>query len=152
VLLCVTISNYSAGMIGLMNPQQPRKSQDDKNDVRAFLKVGAEVQKSAVEDANEAYGKMMADGKLDGSHSGRKEIAAAVANQSLLITAQHYVNNPPAHGEQSGLHNNMKSLEHAKGPSWICQNGNDMNLGGSGDQKHSVEIQESSDNDSIEAW
>jgi hypothetical protein len=52
-------------MIALMNPQQPRKSHDDKDDVCAFLKVGAEVQKSAVENANEAYRRMMADGKLD---------------------------------------------------------------------------------------
>jgi hypothetical protein len=41
--------------------------------------VGAEVQKSTTEDANEAYRKMMADGILDGSQSGRNEIAAAVA-------------------------------------------------------------------------
>jgi hypothetical protein len=94
---------------------------------------------------------------MDESLSGRKEIAAAVARQSLLITALQYVNNPLAHGAQSGLHNKMKSLEHAKGPSWISQSGIDINLGGSGDQRHSInnrlsfnEIQELSDNDTIE--
>ena len=125
-------------MIASMNPQQPRKSHNDADYARAFLKVGAEVQESAAEDANEAYGKMMADGEMDGSLSGRKEIADAVARQSSLITAQHYVNNPPAHGERSGLHNKMKSLEHAKGPSWVRQNGIDINLGGSGDQRCSI--------------
>jgi hypothetical protein len=118
----VTVSNYSAVMIALMNPQQPKKSHNDADDARAFLKVEAEVRKSAAEDANEAYWKMMADGKMDKSLSGRKEISDAVARQSLLITATHYVNISPAHGEQSGLHNKMKSLEHAKGPSWVCQN------------------------------
>jgi hypothetical protein len=51
----------------------------------------------------------------------------------------------------------MKSLEHAKGPSWVRQNGIDMNLGGYGDQRRSInnrltfieEIHKSSDNDSI---
>jgi hypothetical protein len=53
----------------------------------------------------------------------------------------------------------MKSLEHAKGPNWIFWNVIDINLGGSGDQRHSInnrltfidEIQESLDNDSIDA-
>jgi hypothetical protein len=75
----VTVSNYSAVMIAAMNPQQPRKSNNDADDARAFLKVGAEVQKSAAEDVNEAYGKMMADGKMDRSLSGRKEVANAIA-------------------------------------------------------------------------
>ncbi len=92
-------------MMVSMNTQQPRKSHNNAGDACAFLKMGAEVQKSVAEDANEAYGKMMADGKRDGSLSGRKESANAVARQSSLITAQHYVDNPPAHGEQSGLHN-----------------------------------------------
>jgi hypothetical protein len=95
----VTVSNYSAVMMVSMNTQQPRKSHNEADDARAFLKMGAEVQKSAAEDANEAYGKMMADGKMDGSLGGRKESVKAVARQSSLITAQHYVNNPPAHGE-----------------------------------------------------
>jgi hypothetical protein len=46
---------------------------------------------------------MMADGRLDESQSSRKEIAAAIARQSLLFTAQYYVNNHPAHGARSGL-------------------------------------------------
>jgi hypothetical protein len=70
---------------------------------------------------------MVADGRLDGSKSGRKEIAAAIARQSSLITAQHYVNNPPAHGARSGLRDKMMSLEHEKGPSWIRRNGTDVN-------------------------
>jgi hypothetical protein len=50
--LVVTVSNYSAVMIASMNPQQPRQSHNDADDASAFLKVGAEVQKSAAEDAN----------------------------------------------------------------------------------------------------
>jgi hypothetical protein len=51
----------------------------------------------------------------------------------------------------------MKSLEHAKCPSWVRQNGIDVNLGGSGDHRCSInnrltfieEIHKSSDYDSI---
>ena len=101
-----------------INPQHPKKSHGgDEDDAREFLKMGAQVQKSAEEDANEAYGKMVSDGRLDGSRSGRKEIAASIERQASLITAQHYVNNPPAHGARSGLQKKINKLEHAKGAS-----------------------------------
>jgi hypothetical protein len=57
------------------------------------------------------------------------------------------------HGASSGLRKKMMSLEHEKGPIWIRQNGIDVNLGGSGDQRRSInnrltsiiELQEESD-------
>ena len=151
----VTVNNYNAVRIASMNPQKPRKSNGEKDEARAFLIAGAQVRESAAVDARDAYHEMVADGRLDGSKSGRKEIAAAIARQSSLITAQHYVNNPPAHCARSGLHDKMMSLEHKKGPSWIRRDGTDVNLGGSGDQRRSsnnrltsiVELQEESDDD-----
>ncbi len=70
-----------------MNPQKSRKSNGGKDEARAFLIAGAQIRKSVTVDAHEAYHEMVADGRLDGSKSGRKEIAAAIARQSALITA-----------------------------------------------------------------
>ncbi len=56
----------------------------------------------------------------------------AVGNQAALITAKHYVDNPPAHGAGAGLASEMQVIEHPKGPTWIEMNGMDVNLGGSG--------------------
>jgi len=156
----VTVANYNAVQMASINPRHPMKSHGDEDDAREFLKMGARVRKSAAEDANEAYGKMVSDGRLDGSRSGRKEIAASVERQAALITAQHYVNNPPAHGARSGLQKKINKLEHAKGASWIKRNGIDVNLGGYGDQRRSannrltsvIELHEESDDDiSIQA-
>jgi len=113
-----------------IKPQHPMKSHGDEDDAREVLKMGARVQKSAAEDANKAYGKMVSDGNLDGSQSGRMEIAASVERQASLITAQHYMNNPLAHGARSGLQKKINMFEHAKHVSWIKRNGIDVNLGG----------------------
>ncbi len=46
-----------------MHPQPSRNIHGDEDDARAFLKTGANVRKSAEEDAEEAYEEMMAGGK-----------------------------------------------------------------------------------------
>ena len=154
----VTVANYNAVKMASINPQHPMKSHgSDEDDAREFLKLGARVRKSAAEDAKEAYGKMISDGRLDRSQSGRNEIAASIERQASLITAQHYVNNPPAHGARCGLQKQINKLEHAKGASWIKRNGIDVNLGGYGDKRRTVnnrltsvvELLEESDDDDI---
>jgi len=99
------------------------------DDAREFLKVGTKVRKSVAGDAAEAYEKMMDDGKLEYDD---KELGHAISRQASLITAQHYLDNPPAHGARAGLAAKMNTLAHPKGPMWVCRNGVDMNLGDSG--------------------
>jgi hypothetical protein len=51
----VTVANYNAVLMASINPQHPMKSHGgDEDDAREFLKMGARVQKSAPEVANEA--------------------------------------------------------------------------------------------------
>ena len=42
--------------------------------------------------------------------------------------AQHYLNNPPAHGAHAGLTAKMNMLVYLKGLMWVCKIGVDMNL------------------------
>jgi hypothetical protein len=69
---------------------------------------------------------MTRDGRLE---YNEEEIACAVGKQAALITAKHYVNNPPAHGAHAGLASKMQVIKHPKGPTWIKMNGMDVNLG-----------------------
>ena len=118
--------------IASSNAQQPTKSGSDVDDAREFLKVGTKVRKSAAGDAAEAYEKMLDDGKLEYDD---KELGRAISRQASLITAQHYLDNPPAHGARAGLAAKMNMLAHPKGPMWFCRNGVDVNLCGSGSER-----------------
>ena len=51
---------------------------------------------------------------------------------------QHYLENPPAHGARAGLAAKMNMLAHPKGPMWVCRNGADVNLGGSGSKSRAI--------------
>ena len=102
------------------------------DDAREFLKVGTKVRKLAAGDAAEAYEKIMDDGKLEYDD---KELGCAISRQASLITVQHYLDNPPAHGTRAGLAIGMNTLAHPKGPMWVCRNGVDVNLGGSGTER-----------------
>jgi hypothetical protein len=102
------------------------------DNAREFLKVSAKVRKLAVGDSAEAYEKMMDDGMLEYDD---KELGRAISKQASLVTAQHYLDNPPAHGACAGLAVKMSMLAHPKGPMWIHRNGVDVNLGGSGSKR-----------------
>jgi hypothetical protein len=128
----VSTTNYATVRIASSNAQKPTKSGSDVDDAREFLKVGTKVRKSAAGDAAEAYEKMLDDGKLEYDD---KELGHAISRQASLITAQHYLDNPPAHGARAGLAAKMNMLAHPKGPMWVCRNGVDVNLGGSGSER-----------------
>ena len=72
---------------------------------------------------------MLDDGKLEYDD---KELGSAISRQASLITAQHYLDNLPAHGARAGLAAKINMLAHSKGPMWICRNGVNVNLSGSG--------------------
>jgi hypothetical protein len=75
---------------------------------------------------------MMDDGKLEYDD---KELGCAISKQASFVTAQHYIENPPAHGARAGLAAKISMLAHPKGPTWIRRNGVDVNLGGSGSER-----------------
>jgi hypothetical protein len=116
----VSTTNYATVRIASSNAQKPTKRGSDVDDAREFLKVGTKVRKLAAGDAAEAYEKMLDDGKLENDD---KELGHAISRQASLITAQHYLNNPPAHGARAGLVAKMNMLAHPKGPMWVCRNG-----------------------------
>jgi hypothetical protein len=103
------------------------------DNAREFLKAGAKVRKLAAGDSAEAYEKMMDDGKLKYDD---KELGRAITKQASFVTAQHYIENPPAHGARAGLVSKISMLAHPKGPMWVHRNGVDVNLGGSGSKRH----------------
>jgi len=105
------------------------------DNAREFLKVGTKVRTSAEGDAAEAYEKMLDDGKLEYDD---KELGSAILRQDSLITAQHYLDNPPAHGARAGLAAKINMLAHPKGPMWVCRNRVDVNLGGSGSESRAI--------------
>ena len=121
--------------IASLNDQKPTKSGSNVNDAREFLKVGTKVRKSAEGDAAEAYDEMLDDGKLEYDD---KELGRATSRQASLVTAQHYLNNPPAHGARAGLAAKMNMLAHPKGPMWVRRNGVGVNLGGSGSESRTI--------------
>ena len=84
-------------------------------------------------DAAEAYEKMVNDGKLEYDD---KELGHAISKQASLVTAQHYLNNPPAHGVHVGLAAKMNMLVHSKGLlMWVCRHGVDVNFCGRGSKR-----------------
>ncbi len=91
------------------NAQKPTKSGSNVDDAREFLKVGTKVRKLAAGDAAEAYEKIMDDGKLEYDD---KELGCAISRPASLITVQHYLDNPPAHGMRAGLAAGMNTLAH----------------------------------------
>jgi len=95
----VSTTNYGTVRITSLNAQKPTKSSSDMDDACEFLKVGTKVRKSAAGDAAEAYEKMLDDGL----EYDDKELGHTISRQASLITAQHYLNNPPAHGARAGL-------------------------------------------------
>jgi len=102
------------------------------DNAREFLKVGAKVRKLAVGDSAKAYEKMMDDGMLE--HDD-KELGRAISKQASPVTAQYYLDNPPAHRAPAGLVAKMSMLAHPKVPMWIHWNGVAVNLGGSGSER-----------------
>jgi hypothetical protein len=62
-------------------------------------------------------------------------LGRAISKQDSFVTAQHYLENPPAHGARAGLATKISMLAHPKGPMWIQRNGVDVNLGGSGSER-----------------
>ncbi len=115
--------------------QREEEAQEEGAGAQKILKVGTKVRKLAAGDADEAYEKMLDDGKLEYDD---KELGCAISRQALLITVQHYLENPPAHGARAGLATKMNMLAHPKGPMWVCRNGVDVNLGGSGSESQAI--------------
>jgi|LakMenE18May11ns_1017448.scaffolds.fasta_scaffold9928194_2 hypothetical protein len=128
----VSTTNYVTVRIASSGAQKPTKSDSDMDNAREFLKAGAKVRKLVAGDAAEAYEKMMDDGKLEYDD---KELGRAISKQASFVTAQHYIENPPAHGARAGLAAKISMLAHPKGPTWIRRNGVDVNLGGSGSER-----------------
>jgi hypothetical protein len=128
----VSTNNYATVRIASFNAQNPTKSGSDMDNAWEFLKVGTKVRKLVVGDSAEAYEKMMDDEMLEYDD---KELGHAISKQASLVTAQHYLDNPPAHGLRAGLAAKMSMLAHPKGPMWIHRNGVDVNLGGSGSER-----------------
>ena len=86
------------------------------HNARKFLKAGAKVRKLAVEDAADAYKKLVDDGRLN---LDDKELGGTISKQASLVMVQHYLNTPPSHGTHAGLAAKMNMLAHQKSPMGI---------------------------------
>ena len=76
----------------------------------------------------------------------------AATKHASLATAQNYLHNPPNVLQRNGLLTQIKTMQHGKGPAWICQNGIDKNLGSTNQRSNNnnLTIMLEDDNDSVE--
>ena len=62
---------------------------------------------------------------------GSRHLKAGFSHHSAALSR-------PAHGARAGLAAKMNMLAHPKGPMWVCRNGVDVNLGGSGSESRAI--------------
>jgi hypothetical protein len=84
------------------------------------------VSESAPAGALEAYQEQV---KAGGLRASKDEIFHAASKHASLAGAQQYLHKPPNYLERPGLLTQINTLQHPKGPVWICWNGIDENLG-----------------------
>ena len=84
------------------------------------------ISESASAGALQAFEKMAEAGGVQASED---QLMRASAMQASLATAQNYLTHPPNVLQRNGILAQIKTLQHRKGPAWVCENGIDRNLG-----------------------
>ena len=151
----VKLTNYNCVLAERIEKKHPTRTNQDADTARAYLNGALSLKESFEIDAANAYKQLQDKGKL--SSGDAVGVSRAISHQATLATSNFMTHNPPGHGAKKQLKAQMQKVEHPKGPTWIRQHGQDVNLAVKGASRRvknnrlqGVCELEDSDDDSVE--